>query len=134
MIFVGLTVGSGGFSGFLHFTFRRVERTLAGTGGWQYWQFNGDCCGNVFDTAGANRQGAQAMGAAHAHQAGQINRALACREFVQGQHQWGIVEKIRCQGDLGGQLAVEGVEVIAGQLQHGDGEHAAFQLEHGILV
>ena len=47
----------------------------------------------------------------------------------QGQHQWGVVEEIRRQGDLGGELAVQCLEVIAGQFQHSNGEHAAFQLE-----
>lgn len=71
---------------------------------------------------------------AHTHQTGQVDSALAGREFVQGQHQRRIVEEVRREGDLGGELAVQGIKVVAGQFQHGNGEHAAFQLEHGILV
>ncbi len=74
------------------------------------------------------------MLAANAHQPGQVNRALAGRQFIQGQHQRRIVEEIRRQGDLGGELAVQGVKVVTGQFQHSNGEHAALELEYGILV
>ena len=39
------------------------------------------------------------------------------REFVQGQYQWGIVEEVRRQGDLGGELAVQGVEQLRSALR-----------------
>ncbi len=52
MIFVGFIVGSGWFSGFFfYFADQWFERTLACAGRWQYWQFNGDGRGDVFDTA-----------------------------------------------------------------------------------
>jgi hypothetical protein len=53
------------------------------------------------------------------------------RQLVQRQHQRRVAEEVRRLGDLGGQLAVEGFEVVARQFQHGDGEHAALELEHG---
>jgi hypothetical protein len=106
MIFVGLIVGSGGFSGF--FTSPTgLQRPLTGAGRRQHWQFDGDGGGNVFDAAGADRQGAQAMLAAHAHQPGQVDGAFAGRQFVQGQHQRRVAEEVRRLGDLGGQLAVK---------------------------
>ncbi|MNR57815.1 hypothetical protein D3C85_1786620 [compost metagenome] len=65
------------------------------------------------------------MLAANAHQARQIHRAFTGREFVQGQYQRRVAEKTRRLGDLGGQLPVEAFEVVTGQFQHRNGEHAA---------
>nr|VVN31888.1 hypothetical protein PS652_04892 [Pseudomonas fluorescens] len=72
--------------------------------------------------------------AADAHQPGQVDRAFAGRKFVQGQHQWGVAEEIRRLGHLGRQLPVEAFEVVPGKLEHGNCEHAALELEHGVLV
>ncbi|MNI07594.1 hypothetical protein D3C73_606040 [compost metagenome] len=65
------------------------------------------------------------MLAANAHQARQIHRAFTGRKFVQGQYQRRVAEKTRRLGDLGGQLPVEAFEVVTGQFQHRNGEHAA---------
>ncbi|MNH45387.1 hypothetical protein D3C79_1078110 [compost metagenome] len=74
------------------------------------------------------------MLATDAHQAGQIDCATVGREFVQGQYQRRVAEEVRRLGDLGSQLPIEAFKVITGQFQHRYGEHAALQLEHGILV
>lgn len=55
-------------------------------------------------------------------------------QFVQRQDQRRIVEEVRGLFDLGRELFVETFDVVAGQLQHGDGEHAALELEGWGLV
>ncbi|MNC23862.1 hypothetical protein D3C75_718990 [compost metagenome] len=122
------------FRFFLRFAFGQVQWTLPGTGRWQHRQVDRDGGGNVFDAAGADRQGTQAMLAADAHQPWQIDRASVGREFVQGQYQWRVAEEVGRLGDLGGQLPIKAFEVVTGQFQHRNGQHAALQLEHGILV
>jgi hypothetical protein len=139
MMRVGRTSGSGRRwrCRFRRFHLRlRFQRALAGTGRRQHRQVDGDGGGDVLDAVGADRQGAQAMMAADAHQPGQVDGAFVGRQLVQRQHQRRVAEEVRRLGDLGGQLAVEGFEVVARQFQHGDGEHAALELEHvvGCLV
>lgn len=116
------------------FRFRGFQRSFTGAGRRQHRDVDGDGGGDVFDATGADRQGTQAMLAAHAHQTGQIDRAFARRQFVQRQDQRGIAEEVRGLGDFGGQLPIEAVEVVTGQLQHRNGQHAALQLEHRILI
>ena len=116
------------------FDFRGFQRSFTGAGRRQYRDIDGDSSGDVFDAAGANRQGAQAMLTAYAHQPWQIDGAFAGRQFVQCQDQRCIAEKIWRLCDFGGQLPIKAFEIVAGQLQHGNGQHAALQLEHGILV
>ncbi|MNR21947.1 hypothetical protein D3C85_1388790 [compost metagenome] len=122
------------FRFFPDFAFQRVERPFTGTGRWQHWQVDRNRRRDVFDAAGADGQCAQAMLATNTHQRGQVHSAFSGRELVQGQHQRGIAEKVGGQSDLRRQLTVEVFQVVAGQFQHRNGEHAALQLEHGILV
>ncbi|MNO89526.1 hypothetical protein D3C76_810130 [compost metagenome] len=124
----------GFFRLFRHDAFVQVQRPFTGPGRRKYRQVDRDGGRDVFDAAGADRQGTQAMLAANAHQAGQIDGAAVGRELVQGQDQRRVAEEVRRLGNLGGQLPIEALKVIAGQFQHGNGEHAALQLEHGILV
>ncbi|MNH93128.1 hypothetical protein D3C73_457220 [compost metagenome] len=71
---------------------------------------------------------------ADAHQAWQIDGAFARRQFVQRQNQRRVAEEVRRLGNFGGQLPIEAFEVVTGQFQHSNGQHAALELEYGILV
>ena len=73
------------------------------------------------------------MAAADCHQLGQVQLAFAFRQFVQGQYQRGVAEEGRGLGDFFRQLRVEALQVVVRQFHHGDGEHAALELEYGIL-
>ena len=108
-----------------------LQWPLAGAGRRQYRQVDGDGGGDVLDAVGADGQGTQAVVAADPHQAGQVDCPFVGWQFVQRQHQRRVAEEIRCLGDFGRQLAVEGFKVIARQFQYGNGEHAALELEHG---
>ena len=65
---------------------------------------------------------------------GQLQAAFAGRQLVQRQHQRGVAEETGGLGDLGRQLLVEPGQVVVRKLQHGDREHAALELEYGVLV
>ncbi|MNY19299.1 hypothetical protein D3C86_1527250 [compost metagenome] len=112
----------------------RIDRALAGTGGRQHRQIQGAGGGDVVFAVGAHGQGAQAMVAAQGHQGAQVEAAFAFRQLVQGQYQRGIAEEVRCLGDFRGQLLIEALEVVVRQFHHGDGQHAALELEYGVLL
>ncbi|MNN80848.1 hypothetical protein D3C81_1976110 [compost metagenome] len=74
------------------------------------------------------------MAAADVEHALQVELAFLVRQFVEGEHQRGVAEEVRRLGDLVRQLAVQARQIVVGKLQHGDSQHAAFQLEYGVLL
>ncbi|MCY1340891.1 hypothetical protein D9M69_268180 [compost metagenome] len=122
------------FGLFLRRRFHRVDRPLAGAGGRQHRDVQGVGSGYVLCTAGADGQGAQAVAAADFQQGREVEGGVAVGQLVQRHDQRCVLEEVRRLGDFFVQLPVEAFEVVVRQLHHGDGEHAALELEHGVLV
>ncbi|MNP55594.1 hypothetical protein D3C76_1502530 [compost metagenome] len=74
------------------------------------------------------------MAAADVEHALQVELAFFVGQLVEGEHQRGVAEEVRRLGDLVGQLPVQPSQIVVRQFQHGDGEHAALQLEYGVLL
>lgn len=119
---------------FLFARLHRLDQLLAGAGRRQHGNVEGLGGGDVILAAGANGQGAQAVLATQVHQLAQIELTFAFRQLVQRQHQGDVLEEVGGLRHFLGQLPVQALQVVVRQLQHGDGEHAALELEHGVLV
>ena len=111
----------------------RLQGAAAGAGGGNHRHIELASQGHIVLAIGAHRQCPQAMLPANANEFLQVDGNGCFRQLVQRQNERRIVEELRCLGDLVGQLALEPAEVVTGQLQQGDGQHAALELEYRVL-
>src|SRR5690554_1065307 len=111
-----------------------LQSAATGAAGGNHRQIELGGQGGVALAIGAYREGLQAMLAAELDQLAQVDVDGGVLELVQREDQGRVVEEPGGLGYLFRQLALQAGKVIAGQLQQGDGQHAALELEYRVLL
>ncbi len=127
------TIGRGWLGGLGGRLGGKVQLAFPGAGRWQHRQVERARRVEHRSIAGPQRQRPQAVLAAQRDEGWQVETAIG-GQFVQRKDQRGVVEKLRRLRDLHRQLLIETLQIGLRQLQHGDGKHAALELEYGGLV